>query len=330
MSVRFWALLCGVAAIASCTANSSTPNGIALLDEDIVLQRQAQADTASREVTVNGDTLLVAIVDENFADVRVKLAAADVEPVEVENNLAGAGTEIAVLEVPRGAKVTVTLTGAQQSNRAGTVHLRVLQFSSNAADDKNIGALVVGYEQWSAATAARFRREDIEQIGLPTIRHAIASFQEPQGDATLAAEALRVKANMHYFTNDAGKAYEVGSQSVAAYQKLGTSNATPLARAQLLQALALCDLAADPKMYATTRLLLEGLVDDRGRLARIERAHAMRALAVLERKSGRADYADWRLDEAESMYKSLGVVPAPELSRCRAPSVAPVGRASGS
>src|SRR5688572_2471506 len=117
MKARFLVPLCGALLVAACTPKSSVPDGTAVLDEDVTLERQAQWDTATREVSVDGDAILVAIVDENLTDVRLKLSATDaddpaIEPVEVENNLEGTGVEIAVLAVPRGARVTVTLTGA--------------------------------------------------------------------------------------------------------------------------------------------------------------------------------------------------------------------------
>src|SRR5688572_144295 len=218
MNARFCVPLCGALLVAACTPKSSIPDGTAVLDEDIALERQAQWDTATREVSVDGDAILVAIVDENLTDVRLKLSATGgddaIAPVEVENNLEGTGVEIAALAVPRGARVTVSLTGAQNSTKAGAVHLRLRQFSADAAGDSPFAAQLAGYQSWSSATAARFRADEVEQIALPAIDRAITSFRQPQGDASLVAEALRVKANMYYFfLIDVRKSYEAATQA---------------------------------------------------------------------------------------------------------------------
>jgi CHAT domain-containing protein len=313
MKARFWVPLCGAVAVAACTPKSSVPDGTAIVDEVVALERQAEADVATRIVTVDGDALLVAIVDENLTDVRVRLSVAGgdepVEPVEVENNLEGAGTEIAAVEVPHGARVTVTLTGPPYSGKPGSVHLRLRQYSD--ADT----AQVAGYRAWSAATAARFRNDAIVETALPAIDRAIASFREPQGDAALAAEAQRVKANMYYyFMIDVRKGYEAATQSVEAYQGLAATHALPLARARLLQAFTLSDLATNPasknpsasEANALARQLLTELAADPSPLGTIERARAISALAVTDRNDSRGEDSKRRLDEAMAMYQRAG------------------------
>jgi hypothetical protein len=344
MKAMLWGPICGALVAASCTQSAATHDS-ALIDEGITLERRAQMDVATREVTVDSPAVLVAIVDENLTDVRVRMAVAGnaAPAVEVENNLEGAGTEIAVLEVPRGARVSVTLTGPANGARPGTVHLRLRQM---AAKNENpaIAALLDGYRAWSDATAATLRKDDIANA-LPTIDRAIASFQESAVEHALAAEALRVKANMYfYFGLDMPKAYEIATQAVAAHQTSG--NAPALARAELLQAFTLAELAADPQSKhppaadanILARDLFGRLSEDAKRLGRLERAAAMTALAVMDRNDGRADWATYRFDEARTMYESVGhasadlagrtadpclrariLRPGPPFNRCRAP-----------
>jgi len=321
MQARVWASLCGAFAVASCTAGSSVPNGSVVFDETVALERGAQEDRATREVVVDGDAILVAVVDENLTDVRVALSIKGDpgnEPVEVENHLEGAGIEIATRAVPRGARVAVTLTGAPRAIKPGSVHLKLQQFVNDGSDDGQLVDLLSGYQAWSAATAASFRAADVTRNALPAIDRAIASFQRPGGDVVLAAEAQRIKANLyHHFKLDAQKSYELATRAVEAFQKAGSASSVPLARTQLLQALTLVDVAADPKSThppapdasIMARTLLTELGADRARLARVERARAYRALGLLDLREGQAQNADYYLDLAQSMHESAGHAP---------------------
>lgn len=319
MQVRFWAASCGSFLLVACAPKSSVPDGTAVVDEEVRLERQQQTDVASREVTVDARVILVAIVDENLTDVRVKLSSADrnVAPVEVENNFEGAGLEIAALEVPRGAKVAVTLTGAQHAQDPGAVRLRVLQFNADADDDPRFAALLQGYRAWSDATAANYRAADIVGKALPAIDRAVAGFSGTSGDLLLAAEALRVKANMsHYFMIDVRQAYEAASRSIELLEVARADSAVPLARARFMQALALADLATNPgsqspsaqEANAMARELLADLFADGASPNPIERARAVSTLAMMDRNESKADDAAARFAEAMAMYKGAGYV----------------------
>lgn len=319
MQAKFWVPLCGVLAVAACTARSSVPNGGLVIDETIPLVRGAQWDTATREVTVDGDALLVAIVNENLTDVRVRLAFVgdDGEAVEVENHLEGNGFEIATRAAPRGTKVTLTLAGPRHASAPGAVHLKLHQFVNDGSDDGQLADLLTGYQSWSAATAAKLRVEEIPAVALPAIDRAIVSLQRPGGDPLFAAEAQRIKANLYYRANDAQKSYEFATQSVDALTKAGSAYAVPLARAQLTQAMALAKVARDPKAThppapdakIMARQLLAELGNDRSRLGRVERARATYARGLLDRDDGRAQDADYYLDLAISMFQSAGYKP---------------------
>src|SRR5689334_10403092 len=128
MKSRIGVPVLGILMLTACAPHSSKPDGAVELDEVVQLARHEAVDVATRETFVD-DGVLVAIVDEGLTDVRLNLSAvgrhaASVKPVEVENMLAGAGTEIAALEVPEGTRVVITLTGPQNAIRPGAVKLR--------------------------------------------------------------------------------------------------------------------------------------------------------------------------------------------------------------
>jgi len=94
--MRTWivASMLGIGALTACAPREQTPDERVLLDETVPLIRQTTSDVATRELEVDSDSVVVAIVDEKLADVHVTLATngsgrgADTS-VFVENNLAG-------------------------------------------------------------------------------------------------------------------------------------------------------------------------------------------------------------------------------------------------
>ena len=76
-----------------------------------------------------------------------------IKPVEVENTLAGAGIEIAVLEVPEDTRVSITLTGPQNALEPGAVHLRVRQFQRDAPNQSQLEGYRPGRPAQTPATA---------------------------------------------------------------------------------------------------------------------------------------------------------------------------------
>jgi len=125
------------ALLAGCQRQNAVPDGALMIDETVALSRQTTFDTAARTLTVNDASIVVAIADEQLTDVKLKIAATDVNgksrnSTEVENNLDGAGIEIASLSVPEGAHVTVTLTGAPDANTPGRIPLRVRLYGATA------------------------------------------------------------------------------------------------------------------------------------------------------------------------------------------------------
>src|SRR4051812_40499249 len=101
-------------ALCACTSDQKTPDELVLLDESISLSRVASADVATRELAVDSDSIIVASVEEELVDVQVGLERTDSgtgPAVQVENNLAGAGTEIATLPVSGSSRVKITIEG---------------------------------------------------------------------------------------------------------------------------------------------------------------------------------------------------------------------------
>ena len=202
-----------------------------VLDEEVTLTRQANVDSAEREIPVDGDSVIVAFVDEQVTDVRVKLSVSGDTANEVENNLGGAGLEIATLRVPRGSRVTATLT-----ERAGFERARSRAPANPSLRGRTrSGELAVqleAFKAWSSATDASHRADAIQKSGLADIDRAIAGLESAQGDAALAAQARLIKANMFYFFRiDERESRAEAQRAAAAFRALPTPDVLHEARA---------------------------------------------------------------------------------------------------
>ena len=112
----------GVLVLSACAPHSSIKNGAVVLEEQVALSRGSVTDGATRELKVDSDSILVAMVDENLTDVALEIAISKsgkgaASSIEVENHLDGAGIEIAVLAVPAGSRAVLTLTSPASSSR---------------------------------------------------------------------------------------------------------------------------------------------------------------------------------------------------------------------
>ena len=310
----------GILVLSACAPRSSIESGAVVLEEQVALSRGSVTDGATREVEVDSDSILVAIVDENLTDVHVRLAvlgAESIKPIEVENTLAGAGIEIAALEVPEGSRVAVTLTGPQNTITPGAVHLRVRQFLRDAPGDPKLATQLAGLRAWSSGTNSSYRPEEFRKSGLAELDRAIASFERPEGDPRLAAEALLVKANvlLAYYI-DVRQSYDTARRAVAAFGAQGGSATLQTARARLLEANALSELAVNPisknpspqEARAGSQQILEGLLGDTSPLGPIERARALEGLGSLLQTGTQIDEATRRFEEARAIYQRLGHV----------------------
>ncbi len=164
--------------LAACARESGPPDGSAILDERVALNRAGLVDSARREIAAHGDSIIVAFADEQLTDVKLQLATAGsnkdaATPVEVENNLQGAGA----LAVPAGSRVVVTLTGARDATAPGAVNLRVQQFHADSGSHSAYAARIAAYRAWSSATDANIGIDAVKATALPAMANAIAALE---------------------------------------------------------------------------------------------------------------------------------------------------------
>src|SRR6188508_805536 len=164
MKRGFWLPAVGAIFLVSCTSGPSTPDGAVLFDEEVSLSRGQHVDSAQREIEVERGSVIVALVDEQLTDVKVSLAVIDsgAKPsaaIEVENNLRGAGIEVASLATSRDSRVRVTLTGMQDTNSPGPVRLRLRRYD---AQTTRFAPSLAAFKAWSAATNATFHVDTIK------------------------------------------------------------------------------------------------------------------------------------------------------------------------
>ncbi len=316
MDARFIFPVLGVYLLVSCSAQDATPDGAILLDEEITLTRHADVDSASREIAVAGESVIVAFVDERLTDVKVRLAVAGGKPLpaEVENNLRGGGLEIAALEVPRGSRVTVTLTGAHDARSPGQVRLRIRRFSADPVDPKTALQLTA-LEAWSSATDASHRAGAVKNSALADIDRAIVNFEFAEGDPELAAHARLVKANMlHFFQIDFPEARAEAQRAARAFAALPGSATLQIARANFIEASALSEIARIPTSTNPTaaeatieaRRLLTALSGGDSPLGPIERARAIDVHGSIDQNLALLDEAQKRYEQAKTLYHEAG------------------------
>ncbi|HTU64981.1 MAG TPA: CHAT domain-containing tetratricopeptide repeat protein [Steroidobacteraceae bacterium] len=314
MRWTFAAPLLGLA-LCACAPRDSTPDERVVLDEPVTLTRSGATDVATRDITVDSDSVIVAIVDENLTDVRVRLAAGE-SSVEVENNLMGAGLEVAALAAPRTATMQVTLTGRADATQPGTVRLKVIRFRTRDRDDAPYAARLTGLEAWSDATKSSLRNAGFEAEGLPAIDRAIASFARPDGDANLAANAQLVKANgLRFFQLDFRASRDTARVAADAFAaaKLPTADRDQ-ARARFLEARALVGIsgqraAKNPSAEEAAGLardILTSLSAADSPLNPIGRARALAALGDVELNASKLDDAETHYVAAQTIYREAG------------------------
>lgn len=322
LNKKIWLPASAALLLSACSPQPAVPNGTQVLDEEVTLARQAEnyIDTASRELTVADDSILVAIVDEQLTNVKLSLAVVGGEkkatvPVEVENNLWGAGIELASIDVPEGSRVRVTLTSAQDALEPGKVHLRVRQYSSNAAKSSKFRPLIAAFRAWTAATNATYRAEEAKKEGLPAIQRAIDGLDNGGGNELLAANARLIRARMLYtFRVDWREARAESQRAALAFAQMVNPDRLDEARAQFVEALALAEMSDDrdlkdpsPEEAAKlSRETLERLSAPASVFGPIERARVMGELGELDVKAMQADGANKHFEEARAIFESQG------------------------
>ncbi|HEU5136823.1 MAG TPA: CHAT domain-containing tetratricopeptide repeat protein [Steroidobacteraceae bacterium] len=322
-----------IALLTHCTSRPSTPDGATLLDEQVALEREAKVDVARREIAVDGDSIVVALVDEQLTDVKVNLTVIDSDdapaPVEVENNLRGSGTEIAATEAPRGSRVAITLTGPKDSTAPGRVQLRVRRFDAHP-EDARYTTQVAAFRAWSSATNSSLRTDAIKATALGDMDRAIAGLSGPQGVPALAAMARMVKSNMLlFFQVDWREARAEAQRAASAFGALPRPDTLNESRSRLIESLALLKIAADRKAtnptsdeaVALVRGILARLVDPLSMFGPIERARAITAIGLVEFSITKLDEADQRFAEAQAIYNAAGYSAGEREIRCNLANV---------
>ncbi len=323
MNTRIWLSTIGMCALSACTPRATVPNGTAVLDEDVALERQAgkPLDTAIRELPVEDGAILVAFVDENLTDVKLTLTTLGGEPatkpVEVENHMTGTGVEIAALEVPEGASVRVTLTSAQDAAAPGKVHLRVRQYTTDAARDPNFAAQLGAFRAWTAATDAASRASAIKKTGLAEMQRAIDGLEGAHGDAALAAQARLIKSRMlSSFAIDFLEARAEAERAATAFTRLPKPDALNAARARYLEAVAQSGMSQNhgfdnptaAEAMKRARETLEQLSMPTSVFGPVERARAIGDLGTLDVTETLIDDANKHFEQARAMFAAAGYV----------------------
>jgi tetratricopeptide (TPR) repeat protein len=316
MDARLIFPVLGACLLTTCAAPDSTPGGALLLDEEITLTRGESVDSARREIAAAPKSVIVVFVDEQLTNVKVELAVAGGKPLPavVENNLAGAGVEIAAIEMPRASRITVTLTGAQDARVPGHVRLRVRRFNAEPADPK-VALQLTALEAWSSATDASHRTDAVKKSALADIDRAIANFEFAQGDPELAGHARLVKANMLYFFQvDFQEARAEAQRAARAFAALPDPAALQIARANFIEASALSEIARIPNSVnpsaeeakAEARRILAALSSAESPFGPIERARAIDGLGSIDQNLALLDEAQKRYEQAKALYHEAG------------------------
>jgi CHAT domain-containing protein/tetratricopeptide (TPR) repeat protein len=316
---RLLAPLLASAALAACAPRSSIPDGASLLDEEVVLLRGSELDSAQRELALDADSVVIAFVEEeNLTDVQVRIEALAAHgaaaPVVVENHLRGAGIEVAALEAARGARIRVTISSVQESTAPGRVHLRLRRFQARSQESAFEAQREAGLA-WSAATHADFRADSIKKTGFADMDRAIAGLSGPGGDARLAAEARLVKANLYeYFQIQWAPARDEARRAAAGFAALAPAEPLNAGRARLIEGRALRDMALDfaavnpssQEANDAARRIFEDLSGDASPFGTLERARALAELGFLEVREGMSDSARRRFETARTIYLGNG------------------------
>jgi CHAT domain-containing protein len=322
----------GLAVLYGCAPRAVVPNGAVILEENVALTRSAdgKADSAHREIPIQDDAIVVALVDEQLTDVTLSLAAAgDDAPkaVEVENHLNGAGIEIAALRVPAGSRLQLKLSGAPDATKPGTVHVRLRQYTEDADRDATAGSEVSAYLAWTAATASSLRADVVKKSALAEMQRAIDDFEKAGSKQPLVAEARLTRARMaHYFKVDQPGARADAIRAAHEFDRLG--DPINAARAHYIEALALAEISGDaqskdptPEQAVTlAREKLTALAADSS-LPPIERARAFGARGDLELDQMRTDDATRLYEQARTVFEAQGFPAGERVMRFKLPVV---------
>lgn len=252
VAARLWLALASLA-IASCSnQNGAEPvDGAAVLDEDIQLVRGEKRDSAEREIRVDTDATFVVFVHEEDCDVTLRLTSSSgAHPParfsEVNNSMMGESLEVATLDVLRGARLTMRLESAHDSDVPCHSRARVLRFEETTSADPRVAERLAALRAWASATYAKRTSEDTSQTGFRDMDIALAHLESPRGDRWLAAWARLVRADLNYIPEiDFQQSVRDARRALSAFSELG--DARNAARSRYSIATALIEIATDAK-----------------------------------------------------------------------------------
>jgi len=310
-----------VAALTACGSNDdpAAPSAT-LLDQDVALIRGEARDSGTRVVSVDGPSIIIAIVEERGTDVTLRIggAKADAFPpgTAVESNLEGEGLEIAALVAGNPGTYEIKLDGPRNSLAAGHVHLRVLRFSATASRDARAAARLAGYQQWALGTQADIPGDRVAAEVLPQLDRAIATFESAAAaDAPLAAMARLIRARTFYFHElDQVEARNEARRAADAFSSVAVSDPLNAARARLLEAAALQEISRDSKAQnpsaaeadQESRSILARLTAQDSALDEVGRARAFNLLGLVNLYRQQWSMARDMFESAVQHYDAAG------------------------
>jgi CHAT domain-containing protein/Tfp pilus assembly protein PilF len=309
------AVLCAAFLSACSSGHRADVDGVLIVDEEVTLERKARTDIAHREYRVEADATYVAMVEEDGPEVTVRLTHESArgiaaETIEVDSKLVGSGIELAVLAVPRGAHLAISIESAPEFEQPGAVRLKIFRYSSETASYPEVQARLAAIRAWSRGTNAKVSSESGDEIR--DIDLALAQFESSDGSPVLAAWGRMVRSRINYRKSvDLKSALFDAQNAVRRFAALGaTRNA---GRAQLAEAVVLVELATDAGARNPTREeaahqakdLLISLSSDKS-LSATERARAVNNQGVLAHNLYDWPGARSKWQEVIPMYEAIG------------------------
>jgi len=311
--VRLWLALASFA-LASCTRHAGPAvDGVVALDEVVQLARTGTHDVARRDIRVDGDATFVAFVYEDDCDVTLRLATGDGTPSsEVNNTMFGQSLEVAVLEVPRGAPLSLTLDSAPDYDVPCRARARLLRYGDALRQHPRVVARLAALQAWANATRTGRTVEDTRNRRLGLLGEALAHFESGEGDPRLAAWARLVRADMNYLDGiDYHEALRDARSAWSGFEKLGDARNT--ARGRYAFAAVLAEIAVDTSAVNPTaaeadpmarRMFTQLAVDPA--LSPVQRARAVNFLGSHESTTNQWIEAEKQFRAALAQFQELG------------------------
>ena len=292
IAAHFLAVLSAVLLVSCSSGGRDAVDGVLVFDEVVPLVRGEKVDAAKREVDVAGDATFVAMVDEDDYAIRIKLShagTAQIAPatVEVDSIMENESIEIAVLDAPKGSRLTLALQSPQGFDRPGAVRVKILRYDAERATDSRVAARLDALRMWSAATKPEITDDELHKAAFRRFDGAMAYFESADGDPTLGAWARMMRSKFNYRQFFDLKA-SVADAEIAERRFTELGQSRNAARARFRQAAALIEIAHDkaardpgPEEAAqrAKRLMID--ISHEPSMSALERAYALNYLGVL-------------------------------------------------